>query len=228
MNLVFINLKNNSNYVMKVILIIVIILVIIIVIMSIISKSKYKNFDTKAMKKIIISMERSKDRKVYLEKTFPYNYTIFNAIDGNNIKESVYFDKDLLTSGQMGCFLSHISVWKTVYETVCIFEDDVRLVNLDLSFIPIDSDIIFLGHTAETIGEHVIDNVYKSVFPRGLFAYILTPHGAKKMLDYLNENVNVLPLDEIIAIMIYKKVINSYSIFPAIAVTGEMSSTINI
>jgi collagen beta-1,O-galactosyltransferase len=61
-----------------------------------------------------------------------------------------------LTSGAIGCYLSHVKVWKDMmennYKSVLIFEDDVNIpvnlmqqINKNMVYIPINWDIILFG-----------------------------------------------------------------------------------
>jgi GR25 family glycosyltransferase involved in LPS biosynthesis len=184
--------------------------------------------------KYIISMQKSKDRREHIKKTFPFNFNYFDGIQGNTIFNSKYNDVSL-NIGQRGCFESHIQLWKKILNCdsffhCCIFEDDVQIIGkLNKIHFPKDTDILFLGHIAETKGEKIFGNIYSSVFPRGLHGYLISKDGIRKLLKYFDSFIEfTLPIDEIIAIAIHKNIVKSYSVFPPILKQCGMSSTINI
>ena len=58
------------------------------------------------------------------------NINIFNAINGHKLLEMPNYFKNLLP-GEVGCFLSHMSIWKKLINDVdvdnyIIFEDDAK------------------------------------------------------------------------------------------------------
>jgi GR25 family glycosyltransferase involved in LPS biosynthesis len=184
------------------------------------------------MKHFIISLKKSKDRREYISNTFKYKFEYFDAIDGSLLFNSKYNDK--LNIWQRGCFESHLLLWKKILKepdslNFYIFEDDVEITGNIHTTMPIDFDILFLGHIAETKGELIFKNIYKSVFPRGLHAYIISKKGIKKLLQYFETFEEfILPIDELIALAIYKNILKAYSIFPPVAKQCGMKSTINI
>lgn len=217
-------------------LLVVIIIIIITIIVTMIMANmtiKYNSINYSHCKKYIISMKSSHERKLHIKDTFKYDYEIFNAILGKDVKNSKYFDTSKLSDGQIGCFCSHINLWEKIIldnEPAYIFEDDVLLVDtLETLLIPYDADILFMGHCAETKGTHFYSNVYKSITPRCTHGYFISPNGAKKILDSLeNEKpLYVLPVDEYLADLIRRNKIVSYSLHPTIANTGDLKSTIN-
>ena len=142
----------------------------------------------------IINLERSIQRKYHIERQFKrlkiQNYEFFPAFDGNqldilqmmrkNIVASCDFDKIPLSSGELGCAMSHIGVYEEIikrnYKNALIIEDDVvvsdkihKLVNLLMDQIPRTWDIIHF-HSWVKIGcqQHgdlgrikIAPNVYK-------------------------------------------------------------------
>ena len=77
-----------------------------------------------------INLERRKDRLESLLKRFPLNkqsLKIFPAIDGASIEVPTYFEK--LSYGEVGCFLSHKSLWEMALNKLdsdYIFKDFIR------------------------------------------------------------------------------------------------------
>jgi glycosyl transferase family 25 len=95
--------------------------------------------------------------------------------------------------GVIGCFYSHYRLWKKcaeLNETICIFEDDVKIIR---PLIPVTFDdvlIIVLGarknrkyqhYLTGTADEAKAEEYYHSSMP-GTPGYILTPQGADKLL----------------------------------------------
>jgi len=100
------------------------------------------------------------------------------------------------TWGAVGCYLSHYSLWKMLYEKdkdyFLIFEDDITFASdfkekFDklMKNIPEDTDMVFLdlawSETSEKTKYENLDQVKGQFF--GLHAYIITRNGAKKLLE---------------------------------------------
>lgn len=186
---------------------------------------------------IIISLERSQDRRDRLKDILTdVDYMIFDAIDGR--KESTYIEElkekhvvnNTLNPGQAGCLLSHITLWRNIInkdkDHVLVLEDDVYIKSIFKDFIkshvkyPENFDIIFLGHCFESEGEKAESvlnyRLHKSVCPRCTHGYIVSKKGAEKLLNYFDNNKVDLPIDEILCRIIHEKKLNSYSLYPTI------------
>ena len=112
-----------------------------------------------------------------------------------------------LRPGVMGCFYSHYRLWKKcveLNETICIFEDDVNVIR---PLIPVKFDdilVIVLGARKNRKYIHYLESpegdpqameYFNSSMP-GTPGYLITPQGAKKLLDcYTN---TFLPSDNAI------------------------------
>lgn len=96
--------------------------------------------------------------------------------------------------GVMGCFYSHYRLWKKsleLNETICIFEDDV---SIHRKLIPVkfqDILIISLGAKKserykhflnDPVGEPQAEEYHNASMP-GTTGYVITPNGAKKLLE---------------------------------------------
>ena len=102
-----------------------------------------------------------------------------------------------LTRGAIGCALSHREAFKKIIEkninAALIVEDDISINELYNDTIhelymnkPDDYDIIYLGYhdaTIKYIYEQINDTFCKAYIVYGLFGYIVTNNGAKKLLD---------------------------------------------
>ena len=192
--------------------------------------SKYKLKEFFELKEypptFVISLKRKKDRREHITKEF----------NNNNIKNWEFFDayeptedemkkySDLVTrgikKGKIGVIMSHRLVWEKcikLNKPIFIFEDDIyfdKFTYNDL-FLLYDNkdkwDIAWLGHCYETKKEKIIGNFYNSFRPRCRHAYLITPKGARIMLD----NVNFLSNgDEQMGLIIYEKKIKSLSLYP--------------
>ena len=148
------------------------------------------------------------------------DYTFFEAINGKELKDDEYkinlnwmnpYDNTHTTYGEVGCALSHYSLWKKMIdeniEQALILEDDVVIKNPDfisiIDNIPTDAyDLIYLGRKKMSgIKEEQVqlesakNLLVKPTFSYWTCAYILTLSGAKKLCttDYLN---NLIAADE--------------------------------
>jgi glycosyl transferase family 25 len=112
-----------------------------------------------------------------------------------------------LRPGVIGCFYSHYRLWKTcldLNETICIFEDDVKIVR---PLVPIQFDdvlIIVLGARKNRKYKHFLESpegspcaqeYFNSSMP-GTPGYMITPQGATKLLNYYKNTF--LPSDNAI------------------------------
>tara|TARA_B100000886_G_scaffold318562_1_gene258681 strand:+ start:3791 stop:4588 length:798 start_codon:yes stop_codon:yes gene_type:complete len=165
----------------------------------------------------------------------------YDAVNGRNIIDSDYEDiffknikntpsrefHQYLSDGAKGCILSHKNIWKNkVIEKnrpYLILEDDIFLkdyfadsLNECSHFISEnDVDMLYLGShwPNENLWKKVNNNIYKikKHFQYGLFSYIITPEGAKKLLE-------MFPIDTQLdnAIDLYNKKVNLniYHYFP--------------
>ncbi|BCS82975.1 putative procollagen-lysine,2-oxoglutarate 5-dioxygenase [Cotonvirus japonicus] len=187
----------------------------------------------------IINLARRSDKKLRIINEFEklktlgteLDYEFFDAIDGNNSQQISQFKFKIpnwidpnsgkpMTNGEVGCALSHYSVWCKVVDLVesgkltadcrvLILEDDV-IFNDDfmkkyetyMNEINFDFDLIYLhrkplNQFTETIMTSHIIKPNKSYWA---CAYLITYQCAKKLLsvDYLN---NLIPVDEFIPAM---------------------------
>ena len=133
-----------------------------------------------------------------------------------NIKESSRRDhEDLNTAGGIGCYLSHVEVWKKIVmnqeEYGIVFEDDTKLPDdflavlkssmKDLNLLPEMPDVwtfsygwdFFYKTKGKELPQNITENhrgpwIYNTC-PGGLNGYLLTREGAKKLLE------NAFPID---------------------------------
>ena len=90
----------------------------------------------------VINLDRRPDRMAYLYKHSPVVFRRFSAIDGQNLSKHYFEFPDLLDTirgqhrilGEVGCSLSHYSLWKSHAENptadfLLVFEDDVMFTD---------------------------------------------------------------------------------------------------
>lgn len=187
----------------------------------------------------VINLKRRQERKSNMINEFnrlgdfqkELNYTFFEAIDGEdenllkllNVKPSKWYNRHTgkaFTKGELGCALSHYSIWTDVIHRAekednpetfkaLILEDDVhfchnfsdKLTEI-MKEICFEYDLLYLGRDPCKFSDEIIvtPHVRKTLYSYGAHAYLLTYMGAKKLINsgYLE---NILPVDDFLAIM---------------------------
>lgn len=139
-------------------------------------------------------------------------------------------DHSQLTLGSIGCYLSHVNLWKQLLDSehshFLIFEDDCKLsedsldsLNYVLKNIPKSFDFLFLGSVIPPTSDIVNDkNVILNKFVRlhtvyGLHGYVISKEAVKKLLP------SVLPIEyQLDSFISYNKsILNMYVMIPNIA-----------
>lgn len=179
------------------------------------------------MKAVVINLKSRKDRldlfKTNNEDKAP-GFNLFEAVNG---KELTYeklkeqgFDTDkywrdpnlgrVLTWGEIGCFLSHYRVWEMIAnggEPVLVIEDDAVLTcHLGEVWPHLgDYDLLYLAHLEMNKKgvKSLTDHLLRPCYPYHTTAYILTPAGARKLLD-TDIRHNIIPVDEYLPRMLDK------------------------
>lgn len=197
-----------------------------------------------------ISLNERDDRRERINNNFEFfNIIFFEAIDTrkekwkkykNLIEEKSYQKLILnnehntreyhhdLTSGAVGCFLSHLNVYQYIInhklEYSLILEDDTKPTIYNYkqylhhisAYIPEDADIILLHYILPRVSKcdiHTINTAISKVEP-GKFqfwcldSYIITRKGAKKILD--NFKKITMQIDSFLAKLYREGKINIY------------------
>ena len=182
----------------------------------------------------MISLKDADYRRKLMKDTIPYNFTFFDAIRGSELSEEQKneFPKFLGTNNELGCMLSHYTLWKKLINKsspTLILEDDAEFVHIidDLN-LPNDFDIVFLGHCREKKGRQINNKVYTSVEPICLHGYLVSQKGIKKLLDNFNKKTIHDPIDDYILDLIKQNKLISYSLFPQHIIQKKIPSQINI
>jgi GR25 family glycosyltransferase involved in LPS biosynthesis len=179
--------------------------------------------------KLIINLERRPERLQHHDLT---DAEIIYAIDGRTLSPEEIssakmrpnwrdpFRNRRMTKGEYGCFRSHMQCWEIVSRSdapMLVLEDDALFtVEYDeaalLSRINDPAlDFIYLGYN-ENIPENVIyhgDGFISPTFPYNTHAYLLTPQGARNLLNLTNEeDFSIIPLDDWFSEKISEKKLN--------------------
>ena len=174
------------------------------------------------MKTIVINLKKREDRLASFKTCHPdLNFEVFHAVDGEKINYggllSQGFDvchnwidpllNTRLTKGEVGCFLSHWSIWKKCIERnekVLVLEDDARLTDkFDLQEIEklTDTyDFLYLGWKEMEESVPIDDKLVRPVYPYWMLAYVITPKVAELLCnDAIKQNI--IPVDEYLPTM---------------------------
>ncbi|XP_067219355.1 procollagen galactosyltransferase 2 [Chanodichthys erythropterus] len=196
--------------------------------------------DTMAFNQVyLINLMRRKDRRDRMLQSLEVlgiDVTLIDAVDGKTLNSSQlralgiemlpgykdpYSDR-VLTKGEIGCFLSHYSIWKKVVEfqqqQVLVLEDDVRFepnfksrlntIMEDVKQSGLQWDLIYVGRKRLQIKhpERWVEGVKNLVSPDYSYwtlGYALSLQGAKTLLE-AQPLSKMLPVDEFLPVMFNK------------------------
>jgi glycosyl transferase family 25 len=164
--------------------------------------------------------------------------TLWNATNGYHLnleelkKNNIVAKTARLIRGQVGCYMSHVNVWKHIVENnlplTLIMEDDADLrycqshctmlneCMTELKKYKGDWDFLYLGRGKQVNWpEDMSPKDLPPLFSRprgcgGIFCYILTLNGAKKMLQYVYPFF--YPIDVLVARLHDSEKINAISL----------------
>lgn len=179
----------------------------------------------------MINLERRRERRILMELSFRelgMDAKLFKAFDGRTLdlndleRHSISlmpgyedpYHKRPMKSGEVGCFLSHYSIWKEVIEKhhaiTLVLEDDIhfvpyfrhRFLQLMKEMKELDWDLVYIGRKILLDGEeeYATEHITKPLYSYWTLGYLLSERGAKKLLqaDPLSK---MLPVDEFLPIM---------------------------
>lgn len=177
------------------------------------------------MKILVINLDRSADRLERMRQIFASTGLEFErlpAVDGRLLpqeEQSVFQGQRngqpvMLTPGEIGCYLSHVTAWKRLLDGpedhIAVVEDDVHFSPMagnilkEAGWIPPDADIVKLetarthvrlaGETTARIGDTRVRKLESQHL--GTAAYIVSRAGARKLLG-LTENRKDRPIDKL-------------------------------
>ena len=194
----------------------------------------------------VISLVNANNRRIHIDNEFSskkINFHYFDAIEPHQIEETaekleLKIDRAFLTQGEIGCLLSHVSLWhkmiKEDIEYMAIFEDDIYLANdtkefLDaVDWIPLGADIIKIEAFSSSVMVELFskkkvlkDRIIRRLKSRhlGTGGYILSKEGANTLLNYVRHLPVLSPIDNIMFeeyMFTHKNKI--YQLFPALCI----------
>jgi GR25 family glycosyltransferase involved in LPS biosynthesis len=171
----------------------------------------------------------------------PQLYRLEYKNESKYYNSSIRVNKQFMKRGELGASWSHINIYKSLLkekhvDKYLIFEDDAEFVeSLEYAYdclinIPIELDVC---HVAKSDWYKFIFNnkvnefwntVHKQYFNR-LTAYITSKEGAKKILNYTKDSINV-PCDDLLSNMHLSNKLNVY--VPDKYIFHEPENTISI
>ncbi|XP_017262347.2 procollagen galactosyltransferase 2 [Kryptolebias marmoratus] len=187
----------------------------------------------------LINLKRRLDRRTRMLKTMAslgLHATLMDAVDGKALNTSQLqalgiemmpdykdpYSGRVLTRGEIGCFLSHHSIWTQVVERglqkVLVLEDDVRFeprfkrrlqaIMDDVDRTQLDWDLIYVGrkrmqvqHPEQSV--EGVNNLVEADYSYWTLAYALSQQGARKLLA-AQPFAKMLPVDEFLPVMFNK------------------------
>ena len=201
------------------------------------------------MKNIVISLTSAVDRRQHINSEFDKHHVNFEFFDAltpdiaRTYAQTLPIDLEscTLTSGELACFMSHVSVWQMMIKNntpyLGIFEDDIYLgedaeylLNTSGWMIPdwniikteAFSEKVFISSDISKIAEHKRHIAQLQGKNLGTAGYILSLQGARTYLDYISKN-KLLPLDEMMFDDFIKHGIEPvYQMVPALCIQEMM------
>jgi len=169
----------------------------------------------KISKAVIISLPNSK-RRAHVTQfvatwSLPFPVEIFNAVPKDECCSEIIsvrgftsrvdnsrmleVEKRTLTSGEVGCMLSHYFVWKDVdgptliLEDYVVFEYDSNTISNILSKVPEDFDICYFQQGINYLIVEKINTLYFKTLPNiCAFGYLISSKFSKKMVETFRLN----------------------------------------
>ncbi len=213
------------------------VVLVVLVILYIVKPLKYPFLHLPNHKSYVISID-NKRLKDFKDRLKPWNKHIehYSGIVGKDLN----IENTTLSKGQIGCLLSHASVWNKLlyskYNTISIMEDDVDIYpNIkthnrikdalqELKFI--NWDVAFFGHNrrnSKINTEHKISKHWSRPSKCcGCFFYMVNRNGAEKLLTNLTLEI---PVDNYIINESNKKHIQAICLNPRLCYVVKIEST---
>lgn len=156
------------------------------------------------LKVFVISLQTSLDRRSRVTdmlKAIGLEFEFFDAVDGRSLDHKTYVAPDApweLLPGEVGCYLSHLGVWRKVVnervEVSLVLEDDAlfdasALLVIDACINSAQGwDAIRLSSIEKQVGlvvRNLVDDfklILPTKSPSGLAGYLIRHSGAERML----------------------------------------------
>lgn len=151
---------------------------------------------------LVISLERSVERRRCMSERLRgagLDFEFFDAVDGRAVDRSQYPSARSLLDGELGCYLSHVAVWRHLaqsdLDSLLVLEDDVEFnpdllqVCIELAQLPMDAHLVRLSSLVTPAGRAVaqlssgLRLLVPDCHPSGSQGYWMTRSGALRMLD---------------------------------------------
>lgn len=199
------------------------------------------------MKKIVISLSTEHERRAHIFNEFSkksIDFEFFDALTPDPAREfanqlGLRVDDTFLTKGEIACFMSHVYLWnKMISENIphmAIFEDDIYLGKNVKEFLTDNSWVDSNWHLIKieeftnkvALGQKV--KMFDGEPNRGLFelksknlgtaGYILSLHGAKKLLHYIQSLDKLIALDHLMfEKLVQYKILSVLQMKPALCI----------
>ena len=169
------------------------------------------------MKTLVINLKDRSDRLTLFSKENPnLKFEVFSAVDGTKVEYAKLLEQGFdvnhdwidpiestpLTKGEVGCFLSHWSIWQKCIEKnekVLVLEDDARVTN-NFNLNEIDAlsesyDFLYLGWKEMKESLPIDEKLVTPVYPYWGLAYVITPTAAKILVNEVAKR-SIIPVDE--------------------------------
>jgi len=193
---------------------IIIIIILVLTLLLLNCNKNLENFSSEKLELYLINLDHRKDR-FDITNNLLNNYNFknvirFNAINGKNISKEELIKiiepsamKSILNNyrtehhelsyGAVGCYLSHINIWKKLefdnLDYIIIFEDDALpnfsffdLQEIIKNYVPDDWDLILFGGIYNK--NNIVNNYVLKIFTfYEMHAYIINKKGALKLLS---------------------------------------------
>lgn len=193
----------------------------------------------KSIKTYVLNLDRRPDRwKEFNDNAPSFPRERFSAVDGskliNNHQMQQLFETNDFNwrKGIMGCALSHIKMWLEIEKSdkkfFMILEDDIKfasgftdkLVKL-VENTPEAWDVLFLGHfyynepsnvkqDQQPTAERWFQEKARAESMGGTIGYLITPTGARKLLDFINKTGVTNGIDWVMLKAIDRAVVTYY------------------
>lgn len=181
----------------------------------------------------MINLKRRTERRLKMEETMKelgLDFTYFEAVDGKTLTDEILLEKGItllpeyadpyhkrpMTMGEIGCFLSHYTIWRQMVELnqqeVLVLEDDIRFEPYfkDRAEQLLQEarniggwDLIYFGRKRLQENEEFLkesENFVKVSYTYWTLGYVISLAGAKKLLA-VEPLKRLLPVDEFLPIM---------------------------
>lgn len=150
----------------------------------------------------VISMLRSADRRLAMQQKLQRSglqFEFFDAVEGAKIDRTQFPAGRALSNAELGCYLSHVGVWRRVAESqfdgVLVLEDDVSVIDDiealcgELGRLPVQPDVVRVSSLKPPRGPKIFglsagrNLLLARINPSGSQGYWLTRAGARRLLD---------------------------------------------